>query len=220
MIGGALLMLPTFFLIYIAAKIAVLLVVPMAPISTVIGLVVTMIASGLIYADSAFASRDDMSVLGIWLIRECLHAGPRLNLDGFRSVIRAARLTRVQIEPCADVLSYLAARESAVSRDELMRAFPDLNWTRLVSDLRLFEGVLFLHRDVSRLSLTTALRLVLGRFVVKAQRVRVEIPKQEREPEPVSVEEPESLSPSEILGVRDGASAAEIKAAYRNRVKE
>src|ERR1051325_2907130 len=93
MIGGALLMLPTFFLIYLAAKIAALLVVPMAPISTVIGLVVTMIASGLIYADRAFASRDDMSVLGIWLIRECLHAGPRLNLDGFRSVIRAARLT-------------------------------------------------------------------------------------------------------------------------------
>jgi hypothetical protein len=220
MTGGALLMLPTFILIFLAVKIAVLLVVPMAPVSTIIGLLVALVVSGLVYADSIAASRDDMSILGIWLVRECLHAGPRLNLDGIRGVTRAARLSRVQIELCADVLSYLAARESAVSQDELMRAFPDLDWTRLISDLGLFEGVLFLNRNVPRLSLTTTLRLVLSRFVVKAQRVRVEIPKREAEPEPVPVDEPESLSPNEILGVRDGATAAEIKAAYRNRVKE
>jgi curved DNA-binding protein CbpA len=40
------------------------------------------------------------------------------------------------------------------------------------------------------------------------------------EPEPISVDEPQQLSPHEILGVASSASAAEIKTAYRNRVKE
>lgn len=174
----------------------------------------------LIYMDCVHSRRDDMSFIPRWIAREILHAIPRLALDGAQHSVRVARLARMQIEPCANVLSYLAARESAVSRDELLRVFPDLDWPRLVSELHLFEGVLFLHRDVSRLSLTTALRLVLGRFVVKAQRVRVEIPRQEPEPEPVSVEEPETLSANEILGVPENASLAEIKAAYRSRVKE
>jgi curved DNA-binding protein CbpA len=40
------------------------------------------------------------------------------------------------------------------------------------------------------------------------------------EPEPVSVDEPENLSPCEILGVGADASIAKIKVAYRNRVKQ
>ena len=67
------------------------------------------------------------------------------------------------------------------------------------------------------------LRLELRSFGVR-KRTKAAAPQRkpepESEPEPVSVMEPDKLSPHELLGVSDSATVAEIKAAYRRRVKE
>jgi DnaJ like chaperone protein len=125
-------------------------------------------------------------------------------------------LVRLDIEACAKVLSYLAAKTKSVSRAELLEAFPELIWSRLIAQLRLIEGILFLRADVSRLALTSALRLELHQFVVQTEKSDTF----EEAVPPVSVTEPEKLAPYEILGVAPTASAAEIKIAYRRRVKE
>jgi hypothetical protein len=194
-----------------------------SPNREVIGLSLA-ITSGitlLMFIDAARRRRDDMSTPAkawMWAVAEGLYIGPRLVLDGFRRTARICRLARLDIRSCANVLSYLAARDSSVPKQELTQAFPDLIWSRLTRHLRLISGVLFLREDLSRVTLTQPLRLELRRFL--GNRPRVKIPVPEPEPEPVPVNEPERLGPCEILGVRAGASQAEIKTAYHNRVKE
>jgi len=198
-----------------------------SPNREVIGLSMA-ITSGitlLMFIDAARRRRDDMSTPAkawMWAVAEGLYIGPRLVLDGFRRSARICRLARIDIRSCANVLSYLAARDSSIPQKELMEAFPDLIWSRLTGHLRFIEGVLFLGEDLSRVTLTQPLRLELRRFLGNRPRVRIPVPEPEPkpEPEPMPVNEPERLGPYEILGVRAGASQAEIKTAYHNRVKE
>jgi hypothetical protein len=192
-----------------------------SPNREVIGLslAITSAITLLMFIDAARRRRDDMSTPAkawLWAVGEGLYIGPRLVLDGFRRTARICRLARVDIRSCANVLSYLAARDSSVPKKELMQAFPDLIWSRLTRHLRLIEGVLFLREDLSRVTLTQPLRLELRRFLRNRPRVKIPVP----EPEPVPVNEPERLGPYEILGVHAGASQAEIKTAYHKRVKE
>lgn len=174
----------------------------------------------LIYADCVYAQRDDLSFIPKWMIREVLHAIPRLALDGARHLVRASRMARMDLPLCADVLTYLVNKRISAAREELLAAFPGLDWARLLVDLRLIEGVLFLRRDHSRVGLTSVLRLELEMLWMRAPKLRSAEPDPEPEPEPGPVGKAEPLSPSEILGVSDGASLVEIKAAYRSRVKE
>lgn len=216
LVGGVIVLLPTFLLIYLAAKIVVFLVLPMNRFVTAWSWGLAVVGQGLIFADCIWSEREDMSVLPRWLVREVLHAGPRLAFEGGRQGARAWGLLWLDIDMCADVLSYLASRKRSASREELLNAFPELVWPRLIAQLRLLDGVLFLRADVSRLSLTSTLRVELRNFVVEvktAEDFQEEVP-------PVPVDEPEKLAPCEILGVAPDASLAEIKIAYRSRVKE
>ena len=96
-----------------------------------------------------------------------------------------------------------------------MRIFPSLVWEEIVPQLRCIEGVI-LFRNIKSVSLLAPLRLELRRIAAKSP--NAESPAEE--PEIVPVTEPQRLTPAEILGVSSTASAAEIKTAYRNRVKE
>jgi DnaJ-domain-containing protein 1 len=71
-------------------------------------------------------------------------------------------------------------------------------------------------RGLKSVSLLAPLRLELRQLLAHIH--NAEIPPEE--PEAIPVDEPQHLSPREILGVSANASAAEIKTAYRNRVKE
>jgi len=215
-LGGMVLLLPVFFLFYLAAKLVVLLVAPTSHYVTAWSCGMAVLGMGLIYADSIFSERDDMSIFPQWLAREFLEAGPRLSLDGCHQALRALRLVRLDIGSCANVLLYLASKTRSASREDLLQAFPGLIWPKLIAQLRLIEGVLFLRPDVSRLSLTSTLRMELRQFVVQTETAEAF----EEEVPPVAVDEPEKLAPCEILGVAPTASVAEIKTAYRRRVKE
>ena len=215
-VGGLVVALPVFFLFYFFALVVSSLVSPTHHASALISCCASMIGIALVFLDCLHAERDDMSIIPRWFIREFIHAGPRLGLDGYRHAIRAARLTRMDFDSCADVLRYLAAKEASASREELLKAFPHLDWSRLMIDLRLIEGVLFLRREAPRLSLTSTLRFQLRRLLRVPDPARVI----EEEPPPNPVPAPESFSPCEILGVPPDASVGEIKSAYRSRVKE
>jgi DnaJ-domain-containing protein 1 len=84
----------------------------------------------------------------------------------------------------------------------------------LLPQLRAIDGII-LFRDMQSVSLLAPLRLELRQLL--AQVPNAEIPPEE---EAIRADEPQQLNSREILGVSATASAAEIKTAYRNRVKE
>ncbi len=215
-LGGAIAMGLIFGLILLVAMSVILVSAPTAHAVMAWSVAIALVITILICIDSRRASRDDMSFMLLWLMREYLDIGPRAVMDGLRQASRARRLARLDIEACAKVLSFLATEGRPTTQDELTHAFPAIVWSTLVAQLRLLDGVIVFRHDTSRVTLTLPLRLELRRLL-KLKKT-AEIP--EPEPETRSVHEPEALGPCELLGVSSTASLAEIKAAYRHRVKE
>lgn len=215
LMGGTVALVLTFGLVFLGIQIFVLTVFPTYAFVARLSFGVTTILAAVVFVDSMRAFRDDMSIIPLWLVREFVHIGPRAIRHGLKQATRVAVLARLELETCAAALSYLAARNSSVSQDELPSACAAPDWATLVSQLRLIEGVLLL-RDGTRVTLTMSLRFELRPLV--AARATVEAPEEGASPEPVT--EPERLSPFEILGVSPAASLREIKIAYRSRVKE
>lgn len=211
----------TFCLLWLTS----LILAPMAMmhVSPWVPLTLTAVITVVMLIDSLYSRRDDLSSVTLWLLRETLGIGPRLLVECIRSALRAARISLLDAPTCAAVLAYLAVRRKSVSREELLASFPGLVWSRLKRQLFMFQGVLFLRADSSRVTLTEPLRLrlhqVLGPQAHYQWRTTPE-PEPAPAAEPPPPVEPESLSPHEILGVSAFATWAEIKIAYRNRVKE
>jgi hypothetical protein len=212
-LGGGLVLLPNLGIAFLTCKLALLLSLPMLTHPNFWAAVAAIPFMALLFADGVRAERDDMSMIPLWLAREYFHAGPRLILDGWQRIQRARQFSRIDVEVVADVLTYLFSKTVPTSHIELRQAFPALAWEEIVSQLRLVDGVL-LFRHTRQVSLLTPLRLELRQLLKQIPREKIP------EPEPVPVEEPQQLSPSEILGVSASATIAEIKTAYRNRVKE
>ena len=189
------------------------------PPPIVLPLSLTMVAAVLLFIDSIFSRRDDLSNVSLWLVRETLGIGPRLILEGCRRLKRAAQFALLDVYDCANVLAFLAAQPKSVSKEQVFANFPNLRWQRLRRELRLMGGVLFLRADFSRVTLTPLLRWELRR-VGGFRPVRVEPAEPPPPAEPTPVIEPEKLSPYELLGVSASATLVEIKLAYRVRIKE
>lgn len=212
-LAGAAVLLPNVGIAYLIGKILLLFCVPMMPHSDLFAWLLTMPVVGLLFADCIRAERDDMAVIPLWLAREYFHTGPRLILEDWQSIVRARQFARIDKESCAQFLAFLVSRTTPTSREELMRVFPALVWEEMVLQLRLIEGTI-VFRGMKSVSLLAPLRLELRQLLAHVP--KAEMPREEPEP----VEEPHQLSPREILGVSAMASAAEIKTAYRSRVKE
>jgi hypothetical protein len=212
--GGSVVFALTLFPIYLFVQILTLAAIPWVTPATILSVIIMGIFASVIMMDNFRTSRDDMSIIPFWLLREYVHMGPRLIMVGVNAAIDARTLMHLDFEMCKSVLAYLAGKNMAASREELLRAFPQVNWRKLLSYLRLFSGVILLGRDKSRISLTLVFRLQLRRLLRQEANAGPEAQL------PPPAEQPEILSPHEILGVRPNASIQEIKAAYRTRIKE
>ena len=165
----------------------------------------------------------ELDPMGLWIFKDLYSIGPRLLLEGLREVRCWALLGELNVSACAQTLTYLAARNSAVSRDELMEHSGQMPWSRLKEQLLLLDGVLFLGEDGSRVTLMEPFRLLLRAMLPPQARPakpqETAQPRREPAPEAAPSNEPEKLSAYEILGVSPSASSAEIRTAYRKRVK-
>ncbi|HEX5222198.1 MAG TPA: J domain-containing protein [Verrucomicrobiae bacterium] len=214
-LGGAFVIALMFCVLFVTAKTTLLSAFPLYSIGvTVVSALIALIVNALIFADSVKARRDDMTFLPSWLLREYISIGPRLVLEGWPHVRRVRRFSQMDIETSAKVLTFLAGKATPTFCREVLARFPEADWTRLTDDLSLLSGVIFFRPDGLRVSLTTPLRLEL-RTLLAHQKIE-EVP----EPDAVPIEEPHKLTPAEILGVLPTASLAQIKTAYRSRIKE
>jgi hypothetical protein len=163
-----------------------------------------------------------MDPMGFWIIKDICWIGPRLVLEGMRQVRCCGDFGELNVAGCAHALAYLAGRNAAVDWDDLIHHCPELAQEQLRKQLSLLDGVLFLGKDGRRITLMEPFRLRL-RLILEQERGGGQWQEPARpKPEPpgVLVNDPEKLSPHEILGVSPSASLMEIKAAYRKRVKE
>ena len=222
LVGGCIAFLLELAVVYILVKILMFVALPGFALKNPVSFIIAVAIMVAFFIDSMYSSRDDMSVFPLWLVREYVSIGPRAILEGSRSAAEALRFISLDVSFCAQVLSHLAWKNKSISKDELLTELPDVDWAKIVHQVGLFEGVL-VFANASRITLTFGLRLELRSFGVR-KRTKATAPQRkpepDSEPEPVSVMEPDKLSPRELLGVSDSATVAEIKAAYRRRVKE
>lgn len=203
-------------LVWLAFQALLVALLANASRASILNLVVTPVTIVGLLIDAARSSRDDFSNLIVWFLREFFHCGPRAMHEGYACVRRAWRWINLDVETCCLVLSYLAARKAPFPKAELMRDFSDLDWPGLLAQLRLIEGVLFIH-DGLRLALSEPLRCRLHGMVLLPLRRELN---STTEPEPLTALQPEALTPHELLGLLPTATLHEVKAAYRARIKE
>jgi hypothetical protein len=184
-----------------------------------LGLVALGLAVG-IFGLSVRRVREDRELkldpMGYWIIKDIYSLGPRLIFEGLRQVRCCALLGELDVAACAQTLAYLARQNAAVAWQELEEHCPPLPGPRLKEQLSLLDGVLFLGEDGARVTLMDPFRLRL-RSMLPPEPAR---PRPEPPPRFVPVNDPETLSAYEILGLSPSASLTEIKTAYRKRVKE
>lgn len=185
-------------------------------IAWVVSALITTAIMALLAYDSFTSGRDDMGNIPLWMFRECCSFGPRLVHDSLRHFNRARNLARLDMPSCSIALTRLARQGKSVSLDELLQLCPGMNRTRLRQQLLLIHGVLLIGHD-SRVLLSEPLRSILSPLLHGDRTFKTN---PEPEPEPTPVHEPEKLSPHEILGITANATLAEIKMAYRNRIKD
>ncbi|HWX20114.1 MAG TPA: J domain-containing protein [Candidatus Binatia bacterium] len=184
-----------------------------------LGLVALGLTAG-IFVRSMKGRQDERQLgldpMGYWILKDICSVGPRLVLEGLRQVRCCGQLGELNVAACARALAYLAAQNAAVTWQELTQHCPQLPWPRLREQLSLLDGVLFLGEEAERVTLMDPFRLRL-RWMLEQEPAR---PRPEPAPQAVPVNEPETLSAYEILGLSPSASVVEIKTAYRKRIKE
>jgi len=214
--SGVAVFLLTAFLIYAVLTIVCGAFIHSAPW---LGLVALGLTTG-IYVRSMKGRQDERELgldpMGYWILKDICSVGPRLILEGLRQVRCCGQMGELNVPACARALAYLAGQNAAVTWQDLMEHCPQLPWPRLKEQLSMLDGVLFLGEDAARVTLMDPFRLRL-RWMLEQEPAR---PRPEPTPQAVPVNDPETLSAYEILGLSPSASVVEIKTAYRKRLKE
>jgi hypothetical protein len=217
---GTLALAPNAVIAFLICKLLLLLAFPAIPFSNLGAALLAIVAIAALFVDCIRAERDDMALIPLWLAREYFHMGPRTIFDGWHELGRARQLSRLDTAMCSQLLAYLVTKATPTRREELLRVFPIWRWDDIVRQLRIIEGVIVFRSEMC-VSLLTPLRLELRQLLAhfpEAEAPREEIPSEQPEASPVN--EPHKLSAHEILGVAPNATVAEIKAAYRVRIKD
>jgi hypothetical protein len=220
---GAVVFLLTTFLIYAVLRVVSFAYDHSEIFSAVVALVLTTWSYARIMKRRQHQLDLELDPMGLWIFKDIYSVGPRLLLEGLHQVRQCAQLGELNVAACVRALIYLAGKNAAISRDELLAHCGHVSWERLREQLLLLDGVLFLGEDGSRVTLMEPFRLLLRSMLPPQQaadkRAEPTRPRPEPVPDAVPVNEPEKLSAYEILGLSPSASLAEIKTAYRKRVR-
>jgi DnaJ-domain-containing protein 1 len=151
--------------------------------------------------------------------RDLLLTGPRLVISCARNLREAVRLARMDVKTAAETLAVLARRFHRTSLSDLSKLLPGRDPMETLFKLQEMDFVLFLSREPAGVILTLEIREELDQLLGPAA---------DREPGQTTAEEPAEPEPGpvecqeyyDLLGIEPTATMAEIKSAYRHRIKQ
>ena len=157
--------------------------------------------------------------------RDLLLTGPRLVTSCARNLRDAVRLARTDMKTAVETLAILSRRFHRTSLSDLSKLLPGRDPMETLFKLQEMDFVLFLSREPAGVILTLETREeldeLLGPAVDRARgpTIAEEPPEPEPEPEP-ELEPDEYQEYYALLGVKPTATLAEMKSAYRHRIKQ
>ena len=109
------------------------------------------------------------------LIASLLCTGPRLAAAAFGALSKVRRLGAVDVESCAGVLAFLAARDGRVPFAEVVPAVPrGHDVAAVLTQLQEIDGVMLLKSEPPGLSLESGLRTELRPHLPKRRKTRAD----------------------------------------------
>lgn len=146
------------------------------------------------------------------IIGEVLISGPRLIRSGGESFWECRHLMRARIGEIAAVLAWMVRRNRKVSVSEMAAAFAGLNLFRLIPQLRLLDGFIYLPSTNGVCLLSTEMKAALIDLLNIDQFAFDDSATSERPEKPYASEEERWYS---VLGLDVYASIVEVKKMYR-----
>src|SRR4051812_29621045 len=134
---GAALFLLTSALIYTLVHIVSIAYVHSDFLAGLVALGLTAWSYARIMKSRRHALDLELDPMGLWIFKDLYSIGPRLLLEGLHQVRHCAQLGELNAAACARVLIYLAAKNAAVTRDELIAHCAQMSWERLKEQLLL-----------------------------------------------------------------------------------
>jgi len=158
------------------------------------------------------------------IVSDLLFAGLRVIIWCFSALRRALRLMRTNLKATSETLAILAQRLHRIPMDELQKLLSGRDPMEALLVLQEIDCVLFLVREPAGVILTQEAREELSHLPGMNNGFESVPADESFEPppadEPMTTETVEGLEYYELLGVQPVASLAEIKAAYRTRIKQ
>jgi hypothetical protein len=152
------------------------------------------------------------------IVADMLFTGPRLVTWSFINLARIFRLMRTDLETASDILSILARRLHRISLNEVSKMILGRDPMKTLFLLQEIDCVLFLAKEPAGVILMPDTREELNSLPGMPDFETAT--EEEPEDEPVLADSVEDLEYYELLGVQSAASLAEIKSAYRKRIKQ
>jgi len=144
------------------------------------------------------------------IIADLLFSGPRLIIYSVSALHRALRFLQINVQGCSKALMVLFGKTSRISLNELAVSLQGFNPVNILFQLQEIEGILFIAKDPTGITLTEDLRSERAELFRSAAFEVAE--------EPTAV--PENPDYYKLLGLSPSASLEEIKIAYRRCIKQ
>jgi DnaJ-domain-containing protein 1 len=149
------------------------------------------------------------------IISDLLFIGPRITTYSILTLRRAFRLIQTDLATASETLTILARRLHRTSANELSKLLLGRDPMKILFQLQEIGCVLFLSKEPAGVILTEEIREELNRLL--GSKIDFESAPTD---EPTVTATPEDLEYYKLLGLQPAASLAEIKAAYRKRIKQ
>jgi hypothetical protein len=172
----------------------------------------TIVIAGLGGALIALLANPDASGK---IISDMLFVGPRITTYSVLALRRAFRLIRTDLETASETLMILVRRLHRTSVNELSKLLFGRDPMKVLFQLQEIGCVLFLSKEPAGVILTEEIREELNRLL--GSKIDFESAPTD---EPTVTATPEDSEYYKLLGLQPVASLAEIKAAYRKRIKQ
>jgi len=127
-------------------------------VGTTFDTVVDFYLPGIGMASNVNPLAPDTIHTGVKMITDCLYCGPRVVMSGVKTLGKANRIRRLDVEACGAVIAALLATNRKLAFQEIVNKVGSIDPPLVFSQLHDIDGVIFLHAEPAGLTLSRELR--------------------------------------------------------------